>query len=260
MNIHPTAIISDGASVHESCHIGPYTVIEDGVEVGPGCHIGPHVHIKGPTIFGANNKIHSGAVLGDDPQDFKFDGSPTRLVIGDGNTFREHVTIHRSNKDSEETVIGSANYFMAGSHVGHNSHVGNHNVLVNGALLAGHVQMADHCIVSGNAMVHQFVRIGSFSMMQGGAAISKDLPPFCIAAGVNLICGLNSVGLRRNGFSREERSELKDLYHFLFLNASPWQEKIPKAYHKFSEKPSIALLDFISSTSRGVCPHGRDRR
>ncbi|MCD8535240.1 MAG: acyl-ACP--UDP-N-acetylglucosamine O-acyltransferase [Verrucomicrobia bacterium] len=256
--IHPTAIVDHDAELGEGTCVGPYSIIESGVTVGAHCHIGPHVHILGNTIIGDSNRFHSGCVIGDDPQDFKFRGEKTRLRIGNGNIFREHVTIHRSNSLAEDTVIGSENAFMACSHIGHNSQVGNKNVFVNGCLIAGHVQIGDHNIFSGNTMVHQFVRVGSYAMMQGGSAISKDLPPYCMATRQNHVCGLNSVGIRRHGFSATDRSELKELYRYLFIAPEPWQEKLPRAYHRFKSPAAIHMLEFISSSSRGVCSHGRE--
>ncbi len=258
MNIHPTALVDSGAEIGDRCEIGPWSVIEAEVVLGEGCRVGPHVHLRGPMVIGRENRIHTGCVLGDDPQDFKFQNQPTRLVIGDRNVFREHVTIHRSNSLEEDTVIGDRNYFMASSHVGHNSRIGNDNVFVNGALVAGHVILGNHCIVSGNAMIHQFVRVGSFAMMQGGAAISKDLPPFCMASRQNRMAGLNTVGLRRNGFSPAERTELRELYRFLFMQNLPWEEKLPRAWHRYTAAPSVRMLEFVSGSSRGVCAHGRD--
>jgi UDP-N-acetylglucosamine acyltransferase len=181
--IHPTAVIHPKAQVDSSCHVGAYAVIDEHVVVGPNCWIGPHVHLTGLTTLGARNRFHAGCVIGDAPQDLKYKGEPTRLRIGDENVFREHVTVHRSNTPQEDTVLGSNNYLMAGSHVGHNSRLSNHVILANGALLGGHVQVDDRAFISGNCLVHQFVRVGTLALMQGGAAISKDLPPFTIARG-----------------------------------------------------------------------------
>lgn len=256
--IHQTAIVDKNAEIHPSCEIGPFCVVESGVILGEETRIGPHVHLKGPLEIGRNNQIHAGCVLGDDPQDFKFSGLPTRLKIGDNNVFREQVTIHRSNNLEEDTVIGHGNFFMAHSHVGHNSHIGNENILVNGALVAGHVVMGNKCILSGNAMVHQFVRIGSFSMAQGGAALSKDLPPFCLASGLNSMAGLNLVGMRRNGFDTEIRKEIKLLYHCLFMSKHPLQQRLDEAQKRFQNEVSRDFIHFVASSKRGVCKHGRE--
>ena len=200
--IHPTAIIHPKAELHETASIGPYAVIEAGVTVGAGCEIGPHVHLTGETTLGKNNRLHTGAVIGDAPQDLKYNDEPTRLRIGEDNVIREHVTLHRSNSPDEDTVIGSHNFFMAHSHVGHNAVVGDHNIFANGALVGGHAVISDRVFLSGNCAVHQFVRIGTLAMMQGNAAVSQDLPPFTMVFGVNKLCGLNIVGLRRAGIGR----------------------------------------------------------
>jgi len=232
--------------------VGPYAVIDGGVQVGPECVIGPHVHLTGLTTMGSHNQIHSGAVIGDAPQDLKYQGEPTRLRIGDHNVFREHVTIHRSNHPDIETVLGSHNFLMAHSHVGHNSELGNHVIIANGALLGGHVMVQDQAFISGNCMVHQFVRVGMLSIMQGGSAISLDLPPFVVARGDNGMCGLNTIGLRRAGLSPDERLELKKLYHFLFRSHQKLREILPAAQARFTGKFSDILTDFVVSSKRGI--------
>lgn len=251
--IHPTAIVHPQAQIDPAVQIGPYAVIDEGVTLGAGCVLGPHVHLTGRTIIGEGNRFHAGCVIGDAPQDLKYQGAPTRLRIGDGNTFREHVTVHRSTTEEGETVVGSHNYLMANSHVGHNSTLGNHVILANGALLGGHVQVADRAFLSGNCLVHQFVRIGTLALMQGGAGISKDLPPFTIARGDNHICGLNAVGLRRAGLSSAARLELKRLYHLVFRSGRKLAEITPAEREEFQGEPARELLRFVTSSKRGVC-------
>jgi UDP-N-acetylglucosamine acyltransferase len=251
--IHPTAMIHGSAEVPADAEVGPYTVIEAGVVMGPGCRIGPHVHLRSGTTLGAGNLIHAGCVLGDDAQDKNYRGQPTRLRIGAGNVFREHVTVHRANKPEEETVVGSQNYLMAGSHVGHNATLGDHVVLANGALVAGHVQVADRAFISGHCLIHQFVRVGLLALMQGGAGISKDLPPFTIARGDNRICGLNIVGMRRAGYSAEIRLELKRLYHALFRRGANLREAVESARGQFQSEAAKTMLEFISASRRGIC-------
>ena len=214
--IHPTAIIHPKAKLDATVQVGPFAVIDAGVELGADCVVGPHVYLTGETKIGAGNRFHAGCVIGDAPQDLKYKDEPTRLRIGDDNVFREHVTVHRSNKPDEDTVVGSHNFFMANSHVAHNCVIGDHVILANGALLGGHAVVQDRAFISGNCLVHQFTRVGTLALMQGGAAISKDLPPFTIAQRENEICGLNVIGLRRAGFTAEQRLELKRLYHLLF--------------------------------------------
>ena len=252
--IHPTAIIHPKAKLDATVRIGPYAVIDAGVELGANCVVGPHVYLTGETKIGANNHFHAGCVIGDAPQDLKYKGELTRLRIGDDNVFREHVTLHRSNKPGTETVVGSHNFLMANSHVAHNCTVGDHVILANGALLGGHAVAQDRAFISGNCLVHQFTRVGTLALMQGGAAISQDLPPFAIALRVNEICGLNVVGLRRAGFTAEQRLELKRLYHLLFRGGKNLRKAQAVARQNFSSVPATTLLDFIAEAKRGVCP------
>jgi UDP-N-acetylglucosamine acyltransferase len=251
--IHPTAIIHPQAKLDATVQVGPYAVIDGGVELGAECVVGPHVYITGLTKIGAGNRFHAGCVIGDAPQDLKYKNEPTRLGIGDNNVFREHVTIHRSNKTAEDTVVGSDNFFMASSHVAHNCAVGDHVILANGALLGGHAVVQDRAFISGNGLVHQFTRVGMLALMQGGAAVSKDLPPFCVALRQNEICGLNVVGLRRAGFTAEQRLELKRLYHLLFRSGNNLRAALAEARGNFTGAPAKILLDFIAEAKRGVC-------
>ena len=251
--IHPTAIIHPKARLASSVQVGPYAVIDEGVEIGGDCVIGPHVYITGLTRIGEGNKFFAGCVIGEAPQDLKYSGEPTGVRIGDRNIFREHVTVHRSSKVEEETVVGSNNYLMQHSHVGHNCRVGNHVILVSGALLGGYASVDDRALVSGNCLVHQFVRVGTLSLMQGGAAISKDLPPFTLAREYNGICGLNTIGLRRAGFTPAERLELKQLYHALFREGTNVRAAAVAATERFSGGPAKTMLDFVKASKRGVC-------
>jgi UDP-N-acetylglucosamine acyltransferase len=252
--IHPTAIIHPRANVDSTAQVGPYAVIDDAVEVGPGCVLGPHVYLTGQTSIGANNRFHAGCVIGDAPQDLKYSGESTRVRIGDANVFREHVTVHRSARVEEETIIGSHCFLMQHSHVAHNGVLGDYVIVASGALLAGYVNVADRAFISGNCLVHQFVRIGTLAMMQGGAGISKDLPPYTMARGVNGICGLNIVGLRRAGFSAEQRLELRQLYRALFREGRNLRSAIADARNRFSGTAAAVMLDFVAASTRGVCP------
>jgi len=251
--IHPTAIIHPKARLDPSVEVGPYAVIDEGVELGAGCTVGPQVYLTGMTIIGKRNRFHAGCVIGDAPQDLKYDGEPTRLRIGDDNVFREHFTTHRSNKRGQETVIGSHGFFMHHSHVAHNCLIGNHVILAGGALLAGHVTVQDRAFISGNCLVHQFTRVGTLAMMQGGSGIGQDLPPFTVARGVNEICGLNLVGLRRAGFTAEQRLELKRLYHALFRSGQNLRQAAATARKHFAGPAATVLLDFLAAAKRGVC-------
>ncbi|HET7624185.1 MAG TPA: acyl-ACP--UDP-N-acetylglucosamine O-acyltransferase [Verrucomicrobiae bacterium] len=258
--IHPTAVIHPNAKLGSSVRVGPFAVIDEAVEIGPQCVIGPHVYLTGVTKIGSNNQFHAGCVIGDAPQDLKYDGAPTRLRIGDHNVFREHVTVHRSTHPDGETVVGSRNFLMANSHVGHNARVGDHVILANGVLLAGHVVVQDRAFLSGNCVVHQFIRVGTLALAQGGSRISVDLPPFTIATNLNEICGLNVIGLRRAGFNPEERLELKRLYHALFRGGKPLRAALEDSRTKFSSAPAKILMDFVASAKRGVCADSGARK
>lgn len=251
--IHPTAIVHPKAQLDSTVSVGPYAVIDEHVQIGANCWIGPHVHLTGITVVGRNNRFHAGCVIGDAPQDLKYHGEPTRLRIGDDNVFREHVTVHRSNKLDEETVVGSHNFLMAGSHVGHNCAVGDNVILANNALLGGHVHVADRAFISGNCLVHQFARIGTLALMQGGSAISKDLPPFTIARGDNGMCGLNIVGLRRAGYDSAQRLELRRLYQALFRHREKWSLALENARLQFTSEAARVMIDFLAASQRGIC-------
>jgi UDP-N-acetylglucosamine acyltransferase len=251
--IHPTAIIHPKAVLDPSVRVGPYAVVDEGVQIGPDCLVGPHVYLTGLTTIGPGNSFFAGCVVGEAPQDLKYQGEPTRLRIGSRNVFREHVTVHRSNTTAHETVIGSDCFLMQHSHVAHNVVLGDHVILAGGALLAGHVSVADRAFISGNCLLHQFVRVGTLALMRGGAGISKDLPPYTVAFGVNSICGLNIVGLRRAGFTPAERLELKQLYRALFRSGRNLSATLAEAASLYSSARSRVMLDFLASSEHGVC-------
>jgi len=250
--IHPTAIVHSKARLHPSVSVGPYAIIDEHVEVGADCFIGPHAYLTGHTTIGVGNRFHAGCVIGDAPQDLKYRDEPTRLRIGEDNVFREHVTVHRANKVAEDTVVGSHNFLMANCHIGHNSFVGNYVIMANGALLGGHVVVQDRALISGNCLVHQFVRVGTLALMQGGSAISKDLPPYTVARGDNGMCGLNTIGLRRAGIGPAERMELKRLYRLLFRGGQNVSEALAQARKEFTSPAASTMLEFLSSSRRGI--------
>ena len=251
--IHPTALVSSHAQVDPSCEIGPYAIVDAHVILGANCRLGPYVHLTGHTTIGSGNIFHTGCVIGDSPQDMKYKGEATRLSIGDHNIFREHVTIHCSNKMTEDTVVGSHNFLMAHSHVGHNSLLGDRIMVANGTQIAGHVTIADSSFISGNCGIHQFVRIGRFALMQGGSIATQDLPPATMMRGVNELCGLNIIGLRRAGVTSVERLELKRLYHQLFRSGRNLSTAAQEAAALFTTPLALETLHFIATTQRGVC-------
>lgn len=251
--IHPTAVIHPKARLAASVKVGPYAVLDEDVTVGEGCEIGPHVYLTGDTELGTNNRIHAGAVIGDWPQDLRFKGERTKVIIGNDNVIREHVTIHRSNHPDEPTRIGSNNFLMAHCHIGHNVVLGNSIIMANGTGLAGHAIVHDRVFFSAHCMVHQFVRVGTLAMMQGGAGISKDLPPYMLSTANNEIAGLNIVGLRRAGFTSAERLELRRLYHLLFRGGSKFRDALALAQTEFTSDKTKILLNFLSEGRRGFC-------
>lgn len=252
--IHSTAVIHPAAQLHPSACVGPYAVIDEGVALGADCIVGPHVHLTGHTTIGVGNRFHASCVIGDAPQDLKYAGAPTRVRVGDRNVFREHVTIHRSNSLEEDTTIGSDCLFMVASHVGHNSHVGNHVIMANASGLGGHVTVEDRVFIGGNSFVHQFCRIGTLAMMQGNAGISADLPPFCVVHQINVLAGLNTIGLRRAGISSIDRLELRRVYHLLFRSGKRFAAAITEAQALAQGDASKKLIEFVTkNTKRGYC-------
>lgn len=251
--IHPTAIVDPKAEVDSTCRVKPYAVIDANVKVGANCEVGPHVHLTGHTEIGANNRFYTGCVIGEAPQDLKYKNDPTRVRIGANNVFREHVTIHRSAKMEEDTVVGSNNFLMANSHVGHNCQLGNHIIIANGALLGGHVTVHDRVFISGNCLLHQFVTVGTLALMQGGAAISKDLAPFTVAMYVNEVAGLNIIGLRRAGLTAADRLEVKRAFKSIFRSDVPIRKAAEQAAGQFSNRHALTLIDFVRASKRGVC-------
>jgi len=255
MPIHSTAIVDSAASLGD-VNIGPYAVIGPGVTLRDGVDVGPLAVIQGETEVGADCRIHSHAVIGGDPQDLKYGGEATRLLIGERNTFRENVTINRGTvQGGGVTTIGSDNLFMACAHVGHDSQIGNHCVFANSVALGGHVVVQDHAVLGGMAGVHQHARIGQFAMLGAGAIASQDVPPFSIAQGDRArLYGLNIIGLRRGGFETDTIAELRNAYRELFDKGVPIRiavERIKEAQGGVSQVTD--LVRFIENSQRGIC-------
>lgn len=254
--IHPTAVIHPQARLGNNVQVGPHAVIDAGVQLGADCVVGPHAYLTGQTVIGARNKFHAGCVIGNIPQDLKYQGDPTRLRMGDDNTFREHTTVNCSTSLEGETVLGSHILLMAGTHVGHDSVVGDHVIIANCSALGGHVVVGERAVLSACVVIHQFVRVGTLVMAQGGAAVSQDLPPFTMAHnGLNRLCGLNIVGLRRSGVTAAERLELKQLYLLLFRSGTNLREAVTAGRSKFTSARAQLMLDFVADSKRGVCRH-----
>ncbi len=253
--IHPTAIVDPGAKLGKNVEIGPWTWIGADVEIGEGTVIGSHVVIKGPSIIGKNNRIFQFASIGEECQDKKYAGEPTRLVIGDNNVIRESVTIHRGTiQDNSLTQIGSNNLLMAYVHVAHDCIVGNDNILANNATLAGHVQVGDFAILGGFTGVHQFCKIGSYSFCGVGSVVVKDVLPYLMVAGQNAVPhGMNYEGLKRKGFSKDAILELRRAYKTIYRNGLTLAQATEQLKQVAPKEPAIQLLvDFIEASDRGI--------
>jgi len=249
--VHPTAIVSSEAGIGRGARIGPYAVVEDEVVIGAGTEIGAHAVIKRYTSVGERNWIFEHAVLGGEPQDVKFRGERSSLVIGDDNLIREFVTLHRACGESEVTRIGSRNFFMVAVHVAHNCVVGDDNIFTNGAALAGHIEVEDHVFLSNNVGCHQFVRLGRYAMVGGKSKIVQDVLPFFITDGYPAqVRGINSVGLRRAGFSSETRRALKNAYQLLFRSGLPLDEAL-REMEEMQDENVAHLVNFIRGSQRG---------
>ena len=223
-NIHPTAIVDAAAELADDVTIHPYCIIEAGVKVGPGCKIGPMAVVRTGTTIGAATEIHTGAVLGEPPQDLKYKGEPTELIIGEGNQIREFVTLHRSTGEGSATTLGDRNMIMAYSHFGHNCVIGNDCLIANGAGISGHCTLEDFVTIGGMVGAHQFVTFGTMAMVGAMSGITRDVPPYCMVDGKPAQpLGLNVRGLRRRGLTREEIEALHHAYKLIFrsdLNVS----------------------------------------
>jgi UDP-N-acetylglucosamine acyltransferase len=251
--IHSTAVIAPEAEIGAAVEIGAHVVIEGQVRVGPGCVIRPLAHLVGPLTMGRNNQVFSGAVLGERPQHLRYNGEPTRLEIGDGNIFREHVTIHRGTTYSGTTRIGDHNFFMAHSHVAHDCRVGNHCILANGALLAGHCVLADNVYLSGNCAVHQFVAIGRLALLSGVSAATKDIPPFIIQQGVNVVCGVNVIGLRRAGLSTAQIDAVRQAFHIIYRQGLTIPNALTRLEEDLGDVDVVQeMIAFIRASQRGI--------
>ncbi len=231
--------------------IHPTAIIEDNVEIGPDCEISAYTVIKRYTRIGARNRVFEHAVIGGEPQDVKFKGETSYLEIGDDNIIREYCTFHRANGEGETTRIGSRNFFMVGVHVAHNCEIGDDNIFANEVALAGHIKIEDHVFLSNNVGAHQFVRMGRYAMIGGKSKIVQDVLPFFITDGnPSRLRGVNSVGLRRGGFSEEERRALKDAYKLLFRSTTPIQDAL-RELEQVDDENVAHLVRFIRSSKRG---------
>ena len=251
LKIHPSASIHPNAQLHDGVVIGQGAIIGPQVVIGSGTSIGPNSVVDGKTILGKNNKIFPNVFLGLEPQDLKYKGANTELIIGDDNTFRECVTINKATYQGEKTIIGNNNLLMAYSHIGHNCEIGNNVILSNSVQVAGHVIIEDCAIVGGCLGIHQFVHIGYLSMIGGMTRVTRDVPPFCLAEGSpGRLRGLNKVGIKRSGLIEENNLNLKLLLKTWLL--------LFKSDYIISEAVEMAMSQELDFSSKRLCEFVRD--
>lgn len=250
--IHPSAHVSPKAEIGSNVSIGPLSIVEDDVFLGDGCRLAGHVTIKSGTALGADNEVAEGAVLGGTPQHTRAGKQVGTLLIGNGNRIREYVTIHRAFAPTDCTKVGDGNMFMVNAHVAHDCCIGNNAVIVNNVMLAGHVSVGDGAYFGGASGVHQFCRVGRLAMIGGQSHVSQDIPPFVMVDGIsNHIVGLNLVGLRRAGFTRDEIKDLKAAYRVVYRSGLLWKDTMEVLKNTFKEGPASEFHAFLSTGERG---------
>jgi UDP-N-acetylglucosamine acyltransferase len=255
LSVHPTAIVDGRAELDTSVAVGPFSVIGPKVRIGAGTVIGPHVVIEGRTTLGRDNHVFQFASVGAAPQDLKYQGEDTELVIGDQNRIREFATLHIGTAGGGGvTRVGNGNLIMANAHVAHDCQIGDGVVMANSAALAGHVRVDDHAVLGGLCAVHQFCRIGRNSFLAGGTIVVMDIPPFCLARGDRArLAGLNVVGLTRRGFSPEAVARIKRAYKILFRSALPLTEALEQTRDELGGHAEVdELLRFVAASERSI--------
>ena len=253
--IDPRAIVDPGASLAPDVVVGPYTIIGPDVEIGPGTRIGPHAVLQGPTRIGRDNQIFQFTSIGDAPQDKKYQGEPTQLIIGDGNTIREYCTINRGTvQGGGVTRIGDDNWVMAYVHIAHDCQVGNHSIFANAASLAGHVSVGDWAILGGFTLVHQFCTLGAHCFTAFGSVVGQDVPPYVLISGhMARPHGLNTEGLRRRGFSSETLRQLRQAYKVIYRSGFTLEQAITRLQEMTAACPEVGLfVDALSKATRGI--------
>ena len=252
--IHPSAIIDPSAKIADNVTIGPWTFIGADVEIGAGCNIASHVVIKGPTVMGSGNKIYQFSMIGDDTPDKKYNGEPTKLIIGNDNLISEGVTIHRGTvQDNSETVIGNNNLLMAYAHIGHDCVIGDNVIMVNNASISGHVHVGDWAILSGYSLVHQFVHIGAHCFVGPAAFVYHDIPAYVTAFGSPAEPRtINREGLKRRGFTADQIALINQAYKLLYRRGLQLEEAI-KSISEISDDPAIKMfLTSLAHSTRGI--------
>lgn len=256
-SVDPRAVVHSSARLADGVAVGPFAVLGPDVVVGPRTWIGPHVVIEGRVTLGADNKIYPFTTIGFPPQDFKYKDEPTEVVIGDGNVFREQCTVHRGTPHGAGvTRIGGHGYFMVDSHIAHDCRVGDHVLFINGGTIAGHVEVGDHAVVGALAAVHQFCRVGPHAYIGGLSAVNQDALPFCLTVGNRARCyGVNRIGLKRSGVSRETIAALDEATRALFRPGVGREEALADVEARWGSVPEVRLvLEFVRSSRRGVTP------
>ncbi len=257
--IHPTAIVEGNITLGDNTEIGPFCVVRGDVTLADNVRLLSSVSIQGPVTIGKGTVLYPNASIGYEPQDYKFTpGSPTAgAVIGEDCIIREHVTVHAATKLDVPSRIGDRVMMMAGSHLGHDGEIGNDVVIVNNSLLAGHTQVHDRVVLSGGVMVHQFGRVGRGVMASGGSILSNDVPPFCMTAGRNMVVGLNKVGMRRSGMSKEEMEAVRQAYRDVLRKNPPLSEMQAMLDERAKDSQAVQIMaDFVRNAKRPLMPVG----
>ena len=248
-------MVSPDAILGNHVQIGPYVIVDEGVVIGNDCIIQAHAILTNRVTLGDRNLIGYGAVIGSAPQDFAHGSSiSSEVVVGDDNVIREYVTVHRGTAEGSATRVGNGNMLMAGVHLGHNSSVGNRTVIANNCLLAGYVDVGDDVVLGGGSVFHQFLRIGEMCMIRGGTAWSKDIPPFTVGLIINVVCGINAVGMRRKGMGSMERMDVKRAYNLLYRSGLNVEQALEQGKSMQWSPAATKFMHFVSHrTKRGLC-------
>jgi UDP-N-acetylglucosamine acyltransferase len=256
--IHPLAVVHPEAVIGPDVEIGPFCVVEQDVTIGAGCRLASHVFVKSGTTLGRHNHIAEGAVIGGRPQHLAAGEAVGRLVIGDHNQIREHVTIHVGLAPPKTTVIGDHCLLMVNVHVAHDCQIANHVIMANNVMLAGHVMIGERAYISGAVGVHQFCRIGMYAMVGGQAHLSQDVPPYVMVDGQStLIVGLNKIGLKRAGFTDDEMTQLKEAYRVIYRSGARWNEMLQTLRARFTTGRAAAFAEFFAEGKRGFVQERR---
>jgi UDP-N-acetylglucosamine acyltransferase len=254
--IHPQAVVAASAKIGEGVQIGAFAVVGEEVELGDGCAVHAHAVVLGPSKFGKNNVFHAFSVIGGDPQDYTYGGERTELVAGDGNIFREYMTVSRgTQKGGEKTSLGSGNFFLAYSHVGHDCVIGSNTLFVNGATLAGHVTVEDFVTIGAFCPVHQFCRIGRYAYIGASTVITQDVPPFSkiVTERETKSFGINTIGLERKGFSAERLQALKRAYRLLLRSKLNTSQALAEMRKTLADSADVQeLIRFVEGAERGI--------